>query len=186
MGKSTGIEWRPIAGHPGYRVSNAGDVESAWKRTGYGRGKGSGMVITDNWKRLKANVNANGYQTVNLGRGKTKTVHSLVLSAFVGPRPSGHECRHLNGDRTDNRVENLRWGTPTENHRDQYGHGTRESGERHHWHKLTTLQVHAIRDLWQSGRWLQGDIADLFGVQQSTVSSIVNLNHRVTDLKEAI
>lgn len=54
-------------------------------------------------------------------------VHRLVLQAFVGPCPDGLECRHLNGDPTDNRVENLAWGTPSENRQDMWKHA-KESG----------------------------------------------------------
>lgn len=47
--------------------------------------------------------------------GRTIPVHVLVLEAFVGPRPDGHEPDHINFDRHDNRVENLRWVTVSEN-----------------------------------------------------------------------
>ena len=49
------------------------------------------------------------------GRKVFKFVHELVLEAFVGPRPRGCQCDHINGYREDNNVENLRWVTPWEN-----------------------------------------------------------------------
>lgn len=43
------------------------------------------------------------------GKSFTVKVHKLVALAFLGPRPNGHEIDHRNGDRLDNRPENLRW-----------------------------------------------------------------------------
>lgn len=59
------------------------------------------------------------------GRSRTSKVHRLVLDAFVGPKPPGTECCHGPGGRYDNRLENLRWGTPIENTADKADHGTR-------------------------------------------------------------
>lgn len=64
-----------------------------------------------------------GYLSVNLGAGVRRSVHTLVLEAFVGPRPEGAVCRHLNGNPKDNRLANLAWGTPGENRRDTVKHG---------------------------------------------------------------
>lgn len=59
-------------------------------------------------------------------------VHRLMCEAFYGPCPPGHEVRHLNGVRTDNRIENLRWGTGSENIRDTIEHGTHNYASRTH------------------------------------------------------
>lgn len=64
-----------------------------------------------------------GYPHVNL-QGKTRFVHHLVLEAFVGPMPEGHEGCHRDGDRTNNHLGNLYWGTRAENVRDAIEHGT--------------------------------------------------------------
>lgn len=49
-------------------------------------------------------------------RGKTYKVHRLVAEAFLGPQPfDGAVVMHLNEVGTDNRVENLKWGTQKEN-----------------------------------------------------------------------
>lgn len=68
-----------------------------------------------------------GYLQVNVrypDRHRTKPIHRLVGEAFLGPRPSHLETRHLNGDPHDNRIINLTYGTHAENMRDQVRHGT--------------------------------------------------------------
>jgi hypothetical protein len=55
---------------------------------------------------------------------RTPLVHHLIAETFHGPRPEGMVVRHLNGNPLDNRAENLRWGTYTENNLDAVAHGT--------------------------------------------------------------
>ncbi len=64
---------------------------------------------------------AQRYPQVSFGKGGTRDrryVHELVLTTFVGPRPDGMLVRHLNDIPTDNRLENLAWGTKSENQQD--------------------------------------------------------------------
>lgn len=72
-----------------------------------------------------------GYKAVALGGyGSPQSsirvrVHVLVCETYSGLKPSpGDHVRHLNGDRQDNRIENLAWGSPTENQLDSVRHGT--------------------------------------------------------------
>ena len=58
------------------------------------------------------------------GRKYTRYVHVLMMLAFVGPPPPGMETRHINGDNFDNRLENLAYGTSSQNSIDQVIHGT--------------------------------------------------------------
>lgn len=185
MAENSKIEWFEIPSCPGYFVDREGNIGSQWKRIGLGRGKGTRVERTNAIHLLRASINQHGYRFLNLGRGNTRTVHRLVLETFVGQCPAGMEARHLNGDPSDNRLENLAWGTPKENQSDQYRHGTRVASDRHPQSKLTPLQVRAARTL-ADAHWHQGDIAALFGVTQPTVSSLVNRKHRVTDQREAI
>ncbi len=85
-----------------------------------------------------------GYPTIQLsldGVQVTRYIHQLVLEAFVGPRPDRCEVRHLNGDRRDVRLANLRWGTRSENARDAVRHGT-------HWEtrKVRCSKGHSYTD----------------------------------------
>lgn len=109
-------------------------------------------------------------------------IHQLVLEAFVGPRPEGHVCRHLDGTRLNNSLENLAWGTKTENAQDRIRHGTdyfhrTQHGEKHFRAKLSTVQVDEIRRLRAEGVRLIV-LAEKFGVQVSTISRIANGTRR--------
>ncbi|AEK09646.1 HNH endonuclease [Mycobacterium phage Mozy] len=73
-----------------------------------------------------------GHQCVGLADRRKSLVHVLVLEAFVGPRPEGMNACHNNGIPNDNRVENLRWDTPSENNRDLIRHGTHVQARKTH------------------------------------------------------
>lgn len=107
--------WRPIEGFTSYEVSDEGQVRSHRRATP---------------RVLRPATDPKGYRLVTLFRGDRATrrnyrVHSLVMAAFVGPRPEGQQVRHLNGDPADNRLSNLAYGTPQQNVRDCFDHGTR-------------------------------------------------------------
>lgn len=90
--------------------------------------KANGLVKRYSGRVLKQwPCGRHGYMAVFLCNAPAPTkryrVHHLVLEAFVGPRPPGYHGCHNNGERLDNRPENLRWDTVTENNRDIVRHG---------------------------------------------------------------
>lgn len=124
--------WRSVVGFEGtYEVSDLGRVRSVSRmveRSGQGGYRIQGRV-------LKTHVNPHGYAQITLARkGKwlSRRVHRLVLEAFVGPRPRGKEARHLDGDRLNNGLHNLKWGTKSENAWDQVRHGTHPQAVKSH------------------------------------------------------
>jgi hypothetical protein len=159
--------WQPVRGYEGlYEVSDQGRVRSlpSQKWNGAAWTKKPGCI-------RKTSIGAHGYPAVDLkhnGHRKTFTVHTLVLTAFVGPRPTGQECRHLNGNRADSRLCNLAWGTPSENDQDRKRHGTFIQGEMHGNARLTEHDVRLIRSM----RGTQAAIAKRFAVSPSLVSMI--------------
>jgi hypothetical protein len=81
------------------------------------------------------------------------------------------QVRHLNGKQTDNRAENLRWGTPQENYDDRNMHGNQMRGERNGNSRLTSADVREIRRQIATGRLLR-DISVEFGVTGALISKI--------------
>lgn len=136
-------EFRTIPGYTRYKVSNLGRVMNQ-----------RGMVLRD--------YAASGYRQINLQRDDgvrgSLGVHRAVARAFLGEIPLGQWVNHRDGDRANNRVENLEFGNPVVP-AFNFGRLTQESAE-------------AIRDLFKNG-WSQHRLAAAFSVSQPTIHDVV-------------
>src|SRR5690606_6730827 len=110
--------WRDIPGYENhYQVSNLGKVK---RKEGFIR-KGKNMVLSiQRDKILSQSDNGNGYKGVNLCKNNIKKrfhVHQLVAMAFLNHNPCKFKLviDHINHEKSDNRVENLRVVTNREN-----------------------------------------------------------------------
>ena len=124
------VRYAPLAERPDrYRVGDNGTIQSL---------TGSG------WKNLRVYMTGKGYRAVGIsllgGRDKRKRVGHAVLESFVGPRPPGLVCRHKDGQRDNDRLSNLAWGTLSESVRDSIRHRT------HGVTKLTPETARSIRE----------------------------------------
>ena len=156
------MRWRPVAGYPGYEVSESGSV----------RGPRGVLAKTPN---------DGGYLRVKLAIGDQRRnvlVHLIVLRAFVGPAPSArHHGAHGNGDRRDNRLENLAWKTPEENEADKHAAGTAPAGFSGH----RRTDVAQVRRLLSEGL-SYARVGLRIGLHRSSVSRIARgLRHRADD-----
>jgi len=103
---------------------------------------------------------------------KTIYIHQFVAKVFIGPRPDGMVIRHLDGNRHNNSVSNLTYGTPQQNYTDTKQHKT-------HWHEnngralLTERCVQAIRHLHQEFALTQTALAKAFDVSNGTICAII-------------
>lgn len=117
--------WKDIPGYEGrYQVSDLGRVRSVDRRV---RLVAHGIETTRlaRGQMLRPGGRQSGHLTVALGRGNSQSVHVLVMLAFEGPCPDGHEVLHEDHDPTNNRRTNLRYGTRSENMKMDYAAGTR-------------------------------------------------------------
>lgn len=163
---------KPIPGFPGYEITDDGRVWSSGLRT----------HSCGHW--LRPHKNKYGYAQVTLYRDRerySRHIHRLVLEAFVGPCPEGMEACHNNGDASDNRLENLRWDTRSNNHRDKIRHGTLPDmralsarcprGQNCPWARFTDgdiRDIRLLRDLGVPGTTL----GQMYGVSKNYIYRI--------------
>lgn len=151
--------WLPVTGFEGlYEVSDLGRVRSLPRQTV--KGVMGGRV-------LKPSTTGPGYFFVSLHRSNiptARTVHRLVLEAFVGPCPAGMEACHGRGGQLDNRLANLTWGTKEKNNGpDKVRDGTIQQGEQHWYAKLTDAVVEQCRRRNAAGE-THAELAREFGM----------------------
>jgi hypothetical protein len=147
---------------------NVVDFEGIYEVSNYGN-----IRSTKSKQLKKITFDAHGRPYLGLWKNNKQKIvrpHKLVLEAFVSVCPEGMECCHNDGNQQNNRLENLRWDTPKNNHADKLKHGTSNTGERCNWAKLTKAQVISIRADIRT----QKEIATEYGVQQSQISRIKN------------
>lgn len=144
--------WKDIVGYEGlYEVSNLGRVKSLPRTSRFTR-NGKEVQRAVRGRGLVATAKQSGHLLMDLykeGKRRTWQVHTLVLTAFVGPCPDGMECLHRDGDPTNNRVENLRWGTSSQNRLDSVRHGTHNNARKTHCpsgHEYTTENTYTYPD----------------------------------------
>lgn len=96
------------------------------------------------------------------------SIHLLVITAFVGPRPKNMVCCHNDGNARNNTVENLRWDTAKANTQDDYRNGIRHFGSRSPNAKLLESDITQMRELFAAGANVFS-LAEQFGIDHTNV-----------------
>lgn len=152
-------EWKVCSSYPTFMASDNGEVRHV-----------------SSFEPRKPKPSSNGYLNVNFWQDKRITVrgvHVLVADAWIGPRPLGMQVCHIDGDKTNNRPENLRYGTGKDNAADRDRHGRNPHGQRNGMAKLSDLGARVIRVAYASGEFTQYELAEAFGISQAQVNNIV-------------
>lgn len=160
---------KTIPGYSNYLITKDGRIWSKPRVTPHGH-KRKGR-----W--LKTNKLPTGHLSICLYKNRIshrQAIHRLVLVTYVGPCPTGMECRHLNGKPDDNRLENLKWGTHSENVLDAVKHKTHVNnrGSKQGQSKLTEVQVLVIMSAYSTDKITQEQLAQAFEVSVSTIKSV--------------
>ena len=149
----------------GYRVGDDGSVCSRWIG-------GCKPRLGVWWTRLRGHRQASGHVSYEMGRHNQRYGHRLVLEAFVGRCPEGMECCHEDGDPANNRLDNLRWGTPKSNGEDRVRLGEAARGEDAGRAVLKDDDVRMIVRLRNANVPMK-DIARQFKVHDRTIQAIM-------------
>lgn len=108
-------EWRKYP-HGEYYVSNYGDIINS--KIGYALNK------TDLVRKRRLPLYQRGFVDIIIhGKKVKKRVGNIVAETFIGLRPEGMECCHIDGNPTNNYITNLKWGSSKEKSHDQKLHG---------------------------------------------------------------
>lgn len=148
--------WKKIPDNEDYEVSNMGRVRH----------------IT----YLKPAPNSNGYLRVgNCGNMTMRTVHRLVATLFVPNPENKAQINHINGNKRDNRAENLEWVTQSENIRHGYALGLyKGAGGKGGWVKVAKCdpKTDEVIEVYES----ISEAARQVGVGNSTISGAIKGN----------
>ena len=98
-------------------------------------------------------------------------VHRLIAEKYIPNPENKRTVNHINGIKTDNRVENLEWSTYSENHKHAYKNGLNNADT---LRKFTIKEVNEIREKYNTGNYFQRELANEYGVTQSTISHLIN------------
>lgn len=119
------------------------------------------------------------YQIINLskldGKKRTFRVHRLVMMAFKPIENMDElEVNHLDGNKKNNKLENLEWCTASENQRHAFKTGLQKArkGEDSNFAKLSKEDIYKVFELRAQGL-LQREIAEIVGCTYSNISAIL-------------
>lgn len=170
--------WRIIPSCPVYEASSHGEI----RRIGDARCK-------------RQHLSKRTYLSVSLWRdgiGNTRYVHRLVCEAFHGPSPKPRmDAAHSDGNKLNNRPDNLRWATRAENEADKIRHKRSNRGQRNGMSKVTDAQAAELRDRAASlpkssggAKMKKGALAPLaaqYGLTLAGARLIISRNRRCVD-----
>lgn len=155
--------WKPIPGYDAkYEASNLGRIRSwAHARCYFTKTKTGEACMLKPQIKTKRKV-----MMVHLSNGDTTkwaNVHALVLEAFYGPRPPRMKACHIDGDCQNNRLDNLKWATQSENMIDAIIAGT--------LHQSATLTPAQVLEIMQNNSH-PNQLAEIYGVTPPCIYNI--------------
>jgi len=163
-------EWKDISEFEGYEVSNFGNIRSI-NRTCVGR-----PGVTKG-KLLKPFINRRGYLEVNLfenSKSTPKIIHRLVAKAFIPNLENKPQVNHIDGNKLNNRVDNLEWMSNSENQKHAYSLGLQptKAGEKNGRATLTNDTVTILKELYNSGKSVK-EVAKVMNISLSKIRQII-------------
>lgn len=153
-------KWKIIRNFQDYEISNLGNIRS---------------LKNNKEKILNQNINGRGYVCINLsqnGKIKTKYIHILIYENLHNCKLKNNECiHHIDENRLNNNLNNLEKMIKS-NHHKLHANIENRKGENNNNSILITQDVLQIKLLLKIDKLTQNEIANIFGISQTTVSKI--------------
>ncbi len=160
IGTKESEKWKEHKEFPNYLFSNTGKIHSLYVN-----------------RVMKLHPDGSGYLHTGLvdkkGERKTKKVHRLVAELFIKNAKKKPCVNHINGNKENNRVENLEWCTYSENNNHAYNLRLNHSGQDHTNSKLKNKDIQEIKAERKKGTKFK-EIAKRFKVSTTTIYKVVN------------
>ena len=155
-----------------YMIKPIKDFEDVYAITDKGE-----VVNLNTGNKTFGYLNKKGYLVFDFRRrgGKTVPIHRLVAKAFI-PNPNNlPQVNHIDGNKTNNKLENLEWCTNGQNQKHAFANGLQKGNFQHHNSKLTQEEVIYIKNNYKYGCLGYGirSLAKKFNVCDSTIKQII-------------
>lgn len=169
--------WKPIQGYEGrYEVSNLGRFRGLPREIVYKDGR-KGMLKGG---LLKGAATGNGYLTIALNSKVKKLAHRIVAEAFLGPTEYRKTVNHIDGNKTNNRADNLEWATFQQNNVHARETGlNKQHGENSNLAKHSDQFIAAVRNVHAKYKPNWEELGRLFGVRGAHARQIVLRQTRI-------
>lgn len=172
--------WKEVPTSNGYMVSS------------YGRVKGrNGRILRPYWNAGYLAFDVRRKKPDGTFHRKVEKVHRVVLISFVGFPELGQVACHRNGINTDNRLENLYWGTISQNAKDSIKHGTfyhvstkQGTGEKSHKSKYSDELIKKVREEYTGEKGQQAALARKHRINRRYLCDVLNGKERIKGSKE--
>lgn len=173
--------WKDVVGFENiYLISNLGNVKSLARKVAKIQPNGDIYIHQIKDHILKGEIGKDGYKKVLLGNGinykKHFFIHRLIAEAFISKVEGKNIINHIDGNKANNKINNLEWCTYSENNKHAYDTGLNPKGENHGMNKFSKKTILEIRKIYVNGSREFGSrsLARKFKMSKTNVLHIVN------------
>lgn len=128
-------------------------------------------------KKVKIRIASNGYWMAHMvdsaGKKVYKTIHRILANIFIPNPDNKPQVSHIDGDRSNFKLNNLEWATQVENEAQKRIHNRIVQGQKHYGAKMTEKDVLEIRKIYESKAMNGRELAKLYNTSYKNISSII-------------